>query len=671
MRRLLILLLFNILTIAGYGQTDTSLTPIDTFQSKIEIVEIDGKYIFKPILRPLVQVPGGRSPYYTYLWDFGDGNFSTQAEPTHQYAKPGEYEVAVYAVNNYDDGAKPKRPKRTIKTNKPNSALASLVPNLFQENFFSSNGFFQIFKLSDAKPGEDINLVAGVNTAGRKGKIYILSNEKIAGLDGFKLAHQSTYYNENIDTIIQKKHLNSQWASVKQSTFTKTGSPDYGIKEVSLFQSQQQAVKYFQDLYGAYNSVTAYEVDPSESDKQFTLINMDITEDMLVDTNAIVTITGVFIPEDGIANVHQVDIPVVKSHDPNKMSIYPARMNYRFQKKRKKMTYKVQFQNDGEGDAKNIRLEMKLPDEIVKNTFKLKALYPECDTCLTSQSRGCYQYYIKDDGTFVFHFKDIALPGTAAKDITDMDSTKGFILFEVETQKKLKNKSFRAYTDIYFDKNEPIRTNTATTRFRKTLSPILTLGASHTFGTPKEHTLKHQFSPGVQIGFGIAPTAPYKRPFWQAEIYTSYFGRKSESDEIEERGTIEYLVDDQTTKFEYSRIQKFEERNYLSLQIPVQIRYNINPYFSVGIGASGRKDINVKNAGENKYINTVQSPTGGFQDIEIKIDKILEKENSPLKINPFIDFNIGSVQLGPALGIRMAYDKNQKSHGGIYGIFRF
>lgn len=668
MRKLLILFYFVLLTLCTQGQTDSILVPIDTFESKIEIIEIDNQLQFKPILRPLERVPGGRTPYYKYLWDFGDGHFSTEAEPKHVYSKVGEFEVTLYAVNNYDDGPKPKRPKRKVKNEKP-SAIASLQPNYFEQNFFSSNGIFQIYKLSDAKPGEDISLVVGVNTEGQKGRIYILSNEKIAGLDGFSLAHQSQYYQEKIDTAVAHDKLQSMWATVQQSTFTKTGSPDYGIKEVSTFQNQQQAIEYFKDLYSAYNSLSAYDIEPTESDQQFSLINLDVTEDMLVDTNAIVTVTGVFIPENGIANVHQVDIPIVKSHDPNKMSIRPARMNYRFQKKRKTMTYKVQFQNDGEGDAKNVRLEMRIPDEIVKNTFKLKALYPECDSCQTSASRGCYQYYIKEDGTLVFHFKDISLPGTASKTITDMDSTKGFILFEVETQKKLKNKSFKAYTNIYFDKNPPIKTNTATTRFLRTISPIITIGTNTTFGTPSEHDIKYKFKPGYQIGFGIAPTAPYKKPYWQIELYTSYYKRNSTHPEINERGELE--LNDSKEFFVYDSFQSIEQRDYISLQIPIQIRYNFNPYISAGIGASARTDINTSFNGSTTYKGTIQSPAGGLEDTFHTMDNSLSKENFPIKVNPFIDINIGSVNLGPALGFRLGYDKHQKMNSGIYGIFRF
>ncbi|NGM60519.1 PKD domain-containing protein [Sphingobacterium sp. SGG-5] len=649
-----------------------TISPIDTFESQIHTEIIGNQIVFKSELRPLVQIPGGRAPYYTYLWDFGDGHFSTQAEPVHQYAQPGEYNVTVYAVNNYDFGPKPKRPRKKVEAA---SAIASNTsPNLFEQNFFSSNGIFQIFKLSDAKPGEDISLVVGVNTEGKKGRIYILSNEKVAGLDGFTFANQSNYYREKIDTLPQRDGLHSLWASVKQSTFTKTGSPDYGIKEVSLFANENQAIGYFKDLYGAYNSLTAYDIDPANAEQQFSLINLDVTEDMLVDTNAIVTITGVFIPEDGLANVHQVDIPVVKSHDPNKMSVKPARMSYRFQSKHKTLTYKVQFQNDGEGDARNVRLEMALPPEVDKNTFKLKALYPKCDTCQTDNAMGCYRYYIKDDGTFVFHFKDIALPGTAAKNITDMDSTKGFILFDIDMEKKkFRNKSFKSYTNIYFDKNPPIKTNTSTSRFRQIISPIVTVGATTTFGTPKEHETKYQFKPGIQLGFGLAPMAPYKRPYWQAEIYTSYYEQNGSINisGLKQPVSLPIGPEGRMMDVTITAYDSLETRKYLSLQLPLQMRYNINAWISVGAGVSLRKDFNTSSSAKKTYYYMVDAAQGMEERTLLVENDDIQKENSALKYNPFFDINIGRVYMGPAIGFRVSYDKNQKSHSGIYGIWRF
>src|SRR5690606_18827482 len=160
--------------------------------------------------------------------------------------------------------------------------------------------------------------------------------------------------------------------------------------------------------------------------------------------------------------------------------------------------------------------------EVDQKTFRLKALYPQCDTCQTPDAMGCYKYYSKDDGTFVFHFKDIALPGTAAKNITDLHTTKGFILFEVDTdKKKFTHKSFKSYTMIYFDESPPINTNISTSRVRQISWPIVPIGTAATCGTPQEHSVQYQFMPGIQMGFGLAPMAPYQRPVWPTEIYTS------------------------------------------------------------------------------------------------------------------------------------------------------
>src|SRR5690606_15236916 len=170
----------------------------------------------------------------------------------------------------------------------------------------------------------------------------------------------------------------------------------------------------------------------------------------------------------------------------NKMSVRPALMDYRLQFKKKTLTYKVQFQNDGEGDAKNIRLEMFFPNQVDVNTFRLLNLYPQCDTCLTNQDLGCYTYQIKDDDKIIFHFRGIALPGTASPTITDQDSTTRFIRCTSKSHKKLPNNSLPSYTSIYFHQNDLIRTCTSTGRFRPGLSPIITLGLNAPANLPKD-----------------------------------------------------------------------------------------------------------------------------------------------------------------------------------------
>ncbi|MCH5716284.1 hypothetical protein MKP07_08750 [Niabella hibiscisoli] len=79
---------------------------------------------------------------------------------------------------------------------------------------------------------------------------------------------------------------------------------------------------------------------------------------MIKDTNATLTITGVYVPERGKPVMHKLSVPVVNSHDPNKMNIKGGRISYRFLKKYKPLNYKVRFQNNGEGPARKIALDM-------------------------------------------------------------------------------------------------------------------------------------------------------------------------------------------------------------------------------------------------------------------------------------------------------------------------
>lgn len=647
----------------AFGQ-DTLLVRQDTFPSAIHTEYLSDRIKFTPFIRPLVPIPGGRQAYYTYLWDFGDGQFSTAESPEHHYKEPGEYDVSLYIVNNYDNGPRPKKPKTKVKVD---SKLASISdsPNDFERNFFKSNGIFQLFKNANAVPGEDMSLIVGVKPDAPKGKILVLTNEKLINPNGFVVANQSRYHNENILPLQQRKDLESLWANVTHTFITQSGSPDYGMREELDF-TGNQAVHFFNSLLDEYNTVTQYEIDGNAGETQFSIINLDITPEMLADTNAIVTVTGIYLADGGNPVIHKMDVPVTNSHDPNKMSVRPAFMDYRLQYKKKTLTYKVQFQNDGEGDAKNIRLEMFFPEQVNVETFKLLNLYPQCDTCQTDQDLGCYTYEAKGDNKIVFHFRGIALPGTASPTITDQDSTKGFIRFTLESHKKLQNRSLPSYTNIYFDKNDPIRTNTSVARFRPGLSPIFTLGLNAPSKHPNDDIGK--ITKGLTIGVGLAPIAPYRKPYWQVELYASTFGTDYATSFPNRRGEIQGLDEsDLTLVHQYQGVDSTATKKYLSLQLPVQIRYNISRYLSAGVGALVKTNFNLQNDQQTIYhvigASGVRTPHAVHHTSE-------KEKRSPLLFSPLVDLNIGRAYLGPAFGIRYHFDKTYKSTLNFYLMWR-
>src|SRR5690606_21453959 len=296
MKRALYYLLVAFYSHIALGQ-DTLVVRQDTFPSSIQTEYLTNSVKFTPVIRPLVPIPGGRQAYYTYLWDFGDGQFSTQESPEHQYEEPGEYDVSLYIVNNYDNGPRPKKPKTKVKVE---SKLAGTdkLPNIFERNFFKSNEVFQLFKNANAVPGEDMSLIVGVKPSAPKGKILLLTNEKLINPNGFIVADQSRYHNENILPMERKKELESLWANVTHTSITQSGSPDYGIREELDFRGDE-AARFFNNLLDEYNTVTQYEIEGDVGDSQFSIINLDITPEMLADTNAIVTVTGIYLAEGG------------------------------------------------------------------------------------------------------------------------------------------------------------------------------------------------------------------------------------------------------------------------------------------------------------------------------------------------------------------------------------
>src|SRR5690554_1186812 len=94
---------------------------------------------FNPQMPPLNQVAGAPKAFYTYYWEFGDGNFSFKEKPKHNYKKKGEYTVRLWSTNNYDNGKPPTSRPETIKIeanlDKASSNISSEnEPDIFQED---------------------------------------------------------------------------------------------------------------------------------------------------------------------------------------------------------------------------------------------------------------------------------------------------------------------------------------------------------------------------------------------------------------------------------------------------------------------------------------------------------------------------------------------------------
>jgi hypothetical protein len=199
---------------------------------------------------------------------------------------------------------------------------------------------------------------------------------------------------------------------------------------------------------------------------------------MIRDTNAVVTITGLFIPDDPHADMEKfnLEMQVVASHDPNRLQLKNKKLNYRFTGKHKENAYKVQFQNTGKGPAKKVAITITIPGMLNTGSLEIVDMKPACPWCnTTSGTQSCIDTLINKD-SIQFVFNNIYLPGTQQDGVTDPDSTKGYIKYRIRFNKKMQKRSFESRAAIVFDKNEPIYTNRSTGGFKKGISPGILLG---------------------------------------------------------------------------------------------------------------------------------------------------------------------------------------------------
>lgn len=76
----------------------------------------------------------------SYLWDFGDGNFSNDRFPSHQYFLEGEYDISLTVVDSNSCVGKLSK-NQYIKVTKP---LILNVPNAFTPNGDGVNDYFKV-----------------------------------------------------------------------------------------------------------------------------------------------------------------------------------------------------------------------------------------------------------------------------------------------------------------------------------------------------------------------------------------------------------------------------------------------------------------------------------------------------------------------------------------------
>lgn len=644
----IIFILFSILSI---GQTKIKDTI--TRRANIVITQNGNTVTYKPETPPLIPIAGAPKPSYSYLWELGDGHYSKEAEPKHLYKNKGTYTTRLAVTNNYDNGKPPATRPKKVAVNDITDTNYKDIASIADQNGFA------IIKNCDPIPDQEMVVVVGYQNLENyvaSGKLYLFYNEKQFKSNNFQLVDFRTYANERE----VKENTVAQVIDLEDSnTYLAAAENTFKIKKYRNTTTEEDLDASLSDANKTYHNVSVLEFDdanPGETHNVF--YTFKTTPEMIKDTSATVTMRGIFVPNRSYKNhkVKNLEMEIVTSHDPNKMGSNGSFMNYRLVRF-KRVNFKTRFQNNGEGPAKMIRLETDIPDMFDKKTFQVEDMYPKCPICPKGQEPtvSCLDTIIRKNQIY-FTFKNIYLPGSEQKNVHEKDSTKGFVKYSMKFAEDFHKVKTKSRTAIIFDKNEPIITNYATTRFL----PGISIGAKAGYNVYPDL----EKSTSYFVGATISPFKSY-RFYWQAEWLNAINKYQSGATIVDQT-----VVGANGTK-QFQRTTTTTENKNVNWEVPVLIRYNINNYIGVGAGIQANFDVSSEQ-NQTKKIETFEGGTDQFLMDTRTESSAVKNSFANLKTGLLFDLTFGFARIGPSLGARYVMNFEQNfNYFQFYGIWKF
>ncbi len=626
---------------------------------------------FQPETPPLIQVAGAPKANYSFFWEMGDGSFSREAAPKKVYKKKGEYKVNLSVTNNYDNGKPPKTRPKTVAVND--------IEDMGYEDIASLGDSIslKLFNNREPVPEEEMVVVFSYQNLldyTANGKLYLFYNDREFKNNNFELLETRSHFGEkeiNENGVACADEPNNSYQNVASAAGFLATKPRFETEDTDLERTLLESKTLFKDA-------KVFEFDNMNAKETRNLFfTFKTTPEMIKDTSATVKMRGVYVPDRNYKNHKKktLEMEIVTSHDPNKMSSNGTLMNYRLVRM-KTLKFRTRFQNDGEGPARTIRLETDIPDMFDKKTLQVLDSYPKCPICPKGEevTYSCLDTIIKQKQIH-FVFRNIYLPGSNQKNVTEKDSTKGYVRYTMKLAKDFHKQTTRSRTAIIFDKNEPVITNYAVTRFKPGISVGVRTG--YNLFTNQENPK------GYFLGATISPYKSY-RFYWQSELYYSYFESSTTSDsDLQQVQFNPPIILSNGTVYDRGFVQTSSSsktiRNSADI-VPISLRYNLNNHIGVGVGpqfsvllsqhteASQSRKVYAPDFSTNPPSPGGELTTLGTSDAQETTTKAFEKMQTSI----FADATFGFSRIGPSVGIRYYVNfEKDFNYWQFYAIWKF
>jgi PKD repeat protein len=624
-------------------------------EAKFEHVLKKNEIVLTPIPPKLTQIAGAPKAYYSYFWEFGDGYFSKEKSPKHTYREKGDYEVKLWVTNHYDSGKPPATRPQKVSI-KDDASISNSVATMTND--------FDLLTNRDPVPDEKMVFVMRYKNNKQyvtSGRLYLFYNERKYKTDNFEIEDIRTHNGEEL--VIEEESQVVAVDEVDDNAILYSSLSDEfeGIQQLqdSTKTDLDKTLKDSKEYYKNWSIFNFDNLNPNEERNVF--FTLKTPPEMLKDTSAIITIRGVHVPDRNFKNhtVKEKEMEIVTSHDPNKMSSNGTILNYRLVKF-KTVKYKIQFQNDGEGPAKTIRLETDIPDMYDKSTIKVVDMYPKAVICPKKPvSYSCLDTTFTEKQA-IFTFKNIYLPGSNQKGVQEKDSTKGFVKYSIKFGDDFHKRKTVSKTAIIFDKNEPIITNRSTTRFL----PGISVGAKVGYNWFTNLNDSRSYF----VGATISPFKSY-RWYWQLELLNSLHSYKGNIQTTEVTEDLPAVNIRRTTRTSIT-----SDYSNVDVEIPLLVRYNVNNYIGLGAGVQGKISLSEKKTKET-FVEISEQPIQGDGVVNITSNTIEDKETSSFtnfRKGFLLEATAGFSRIGPSIGARYVFDtQKENNYWQLYLIWKF
>ena len=430
------------------------------------------KIFITGIVPPTKAEGAQNNPYWNYFIEFGDGRFQEMGTATsikYVYEKAGNYNVRLTMDPSYSHQATKTVTKSVKVTNVKGTATRG-------SNKLGSSQLIRMTLFSDKEvtPKNEVQVVlhhqipANLNTS-----------------DGYLIF----FYNNKAEKL---KRGNFSFFNYVETRVSGKARKDKGIDYEDMSSISPNARDLLLEKLNKYDKMIAYPIKGIKKGKEYrTFISLKVNNTVSVPfvekknrgTENKVNLVAMFIPKnvslskDDIVDYRQLDLGAVK--DPNRLRIIaPRGYAYYHPINKTQLTYKVEFQNKGDQAASRVDIEIPWEKNLDHTEILIRNLQPRCkicfDNCNTFPSGTSYlkvdTTHVKSQNMLIFSFNNIILHGMGEADVKKKKYTKGWIEFDVRTNRKKVDKNKEKAT-IYFSDNvgssDELETGNAKKRWRR------------------------------------------------------------------------------------------------------------------------------------------------------------------------------------------------------------